>query len=126
MNALSPATSAPVSHAAYRVCPLCEATCGLELTISGGAISGVRGDREDVFSEGFICPNGAAFDRLDSDPDRLRRPMVREGELWREVGWDEAFAVVAAGLGGVVAAHGRQAVGIYLGNPNVHTLARGL
>ena len=114
------------SKTAYRVCPLCEATCGLELTISGGAISGVRGDREDVFSKGFICPKGAAFDRLDNDPDRLRRPMIREGEQWREVGWDEAFAAVASGLGGVVAAHGRQAVGLYLGNPNVHTLAGGL
>ena len=126
MNTLPPAHSAPDSHPAYRVCPLCEATCGLELTISGGAISGVRGDRDDVFSKGFICPKGAAFDRLDNDPDRLRRPMVRGGERWREVGWDEAFAVVTSGLRGVVAAHGRQAIGIYLGNPNVHTLAGGL
>ena len=117
--------STPVneSHTAYRVCPLCEATCGLELTISDGAVSGVRGDPDDVFSKGFICPKGAAFDRLDNDPDRLRRPMIRDGERWREVGWDEAFAEVASGLGGVVAAHGRQAVGLYLGNPNVHTLA---
>ena len=126
MSTLPLEQSAPDNHRAYRVCPLCEATCGLELTISSGAISGVRGDREDVFSKGFICPKGAAFDRLDNDPDRLRRPMVREGQRWREVSWDEAFAVVTAGLGGVVAAHGRQAVGIYLGNPNVHTLAGGL
>ena len=126
MSSVPDDRSAPGRHTAYRVCPLCEATCGLELTVSGGAISGVRGDRADVFSKGFICPKGAAFDRLDADPDRLRRPMVREGEQWREVGWDEAFAVVASGLGGVVAAHGRQAVGLYLGNPNVHTLAGGL
>ncbi len=126
MSSVPDDRSAPGRHTAYRVCPLCEATCGLELTVSGGVISGVRGDRADVFSKGFICPKGAAFDRLDADPDRLRRPLVREGEQWREVGWDEAFAVVASGLGRVVAAHGRQAVGLYLGNPNVHTLAGGL
>lgn len=127
MHTLSDEESTPVSHSAYRVCPLCEATCGLELTIAaGGTVSGVRGDRDDVFSKGFICPKGAAFDRLDNDPDRLRRPMVRDGEQWNEVSWDEAFAAVAAGLGEVVATHGRQAVGIYLGNPNVHTLAGGL
>ena len=114
------------NNTAYRVCPLCEATCGLELTISGGAISGVRGDRDDVFSKGFICPKGAAFGRLDNDPDRLRLPMIREGALWREVSWDAAFAAVAKGLAGVVTAHGRQSVGLYLGNPNVHTLAGGL
>jgi anaerobic selenocysteine-containing dehydrogenase len=126
MNTLPGQRSARDSHPAYRVCPLCEATCGLELTISDGAVSGVRGDRDDVFSKGFICPKGAAFDRLDNDPDRLRRPMVRDGDHWHEVGWEEAFAVVASGLAAVVATHGRQAVGIYLGNPNVHTLAGGL
>lgn len=127
MHTLSDEESARVSRSAYRICPLCEATCGLELTIAAeGTISGVRGDRDDVFSQGFICPKGAAFDRLDNDPDRLRRPMVRNGEQWNEVSWDEAFAAVAAGLGEVVVTHGRQAVGIYLGNPNVHTLAGGL
>jgi anaerobic selenocysteine-containing dehydrogenase len=118
--------SVPDNHTAYRVCPLCEATCGLELTIAAGALSSVRGDRDDVFSKGFICPKGAAFDRLDNDPDRLRRPMVRDGEQWRDVGWEEAFALVAVGLGEVATTHGRQAVGLYLGNPNVHTLAGGM
>jgi anaerobic selenocysteine-containing dehydrogenase len=118
--------STGAGNPAYRVCPLCEATCGLELTVASGVVSSVRGDRDDVFSKGFICPKGAAFGHLDNDPDRLRAPMVRDGEQWRDVGWDEAFAVVAAGLGNVVAAHGRQSVGLYLGNPNVHTLAGGL
>ena len=72
MNTLHDQGSTRDSHPAYRVCSLCEATCGLELTISDGAVSGVRGDRDDVFSKGFICPKGAAFDRLDNDPDRLR------------------------------------------------------
>ena len=127
-QSVTAATDQPPSaeHTAYRVCPLCEATCGLELTIRAGAVRGVRGDRDDVFSKGFICPKGAAFDRLDNDPDRLRHPMVREGGRWREVTWDEAFAVVAAGLGEVAATHRRQAVGLYLGNPNVHTLAGGM
>jgi anaerobic selenocysteine-containing dehydrogenase len=111
---------------AYRICPFCEATCGLELTIADGRVTGARGDRDDVFSHGFICPKGATFDELEADPDRLRAPMVRDGGDWREVTWDEAFAAVERGLAGVVARHGRQALAIYLGNPNVHTLAGGL
>ncbi|GHC79854.1 dehydrogenase [Nocardiopsis terrae] len=108
---------------ALRICPLCEATCGLTLTIDAGRLTGARGDRQDVFSAGFVCPKGATLPALDNDPDRLRRPMIRDGEHWREVDWPEAFAAVDAGLTGVIERHGRQAVASYLGNPNVHTLA---
>jgi anaerobic selenocysteine-containing dehydrogenase len=111
---------------AYRICPLCEATCGLELTISDGRVTGARGDRADVFSHGYVCPKGATLGELDNDPDRLRTPMVRSGESWREVTWDEAFAAVERGLLGVAGRHGRHALSIYLGNPTVHTIAGGL
>src|SRR5438876_323239 len=72
---------------AFRICPLCEATCGLELLVEDDRIVRARGDREHVFSRGFICPKGAAYPQLVHDPDRLRRPMVRENGEWREVGW---------------------------------------
>ncbi|MFL6051722.1 MAG: molybdopterin oxidoreductase family protein [Actinoallomurus sp.] len=111
---------------AYRICPLCEATCGLELTISDGRVTGARGDRADVFSHGFVCPKGVTIGELEDDPDRLRSPLVRDGDDWRQVGWEEAFAAVRRGLDGVAGRHGRQALALYLGNPNVHTLAGGL
>ncbi|GGS78008.1 molybdopterin-dependent oxidoreductase [Nonomuraea spiralis] len=111
----------------HRTCPLCEAVCGLTLTLDeGGHVTGVRGDKDDPFSKGFICPKGASLGRLDEDPDRLRRPLIREGDLWREAGWDEAFAAVERGLGRVTERYGRQAVAIYLGNPNAHTMAGAL
>lgn len=116
----------PDSRAALRVCPLCEATCGLTLTIEGTRVTGARGDRDDVFSKGFICPKGASFGAADGDPDRLRTPLVRtDGEL-REATWQEAFDAIAAGLGPIVEQHGPHALGIVLGNPNVHTMAGAL
>jgi anaerobic selenocysteine-containing dehydrogenase len=115
-----------VPRTALRICPLCEATCGLTLTIDRGRVTGARGDRDDVFSKGFICPKGAAFGDLDADPDRLRAPLVRvDGEL-REATWDEAFDAVAAGIRPVVERYGPHAVGLVLGNPNVHTVAGAL
>ncbi|MFC8369633.1 molybdopterin oxidoreductase family protein [Streptomyces sp. NPDC057239] len=115
-----------MSRTALRICPLCEATCGLTLTIDDGRVTGARGDRDDVFSKGFVCPKGAAFGAVDSDPDRLRTPLVRvDGEL-REATWAEAFDAVAAGIRPVVERHGPHAVGIVLGNPNVHTMAGAL
>ncbi|MFF9455114.1 molybdopterin oxidoreductase family protein [Streptomyces flaveolus] len=115
-----------MSRTALRICPLCEATCGLTLSIEGTTVTAARGDRDDVFSRGFICPKGASFGALDSDPDRLRTPLVRrDGEL-REATWEEAFDAVAAGLRPVVERHGPHAAGIVLGNPNVHTMAGAL
>ncbi|MFE9677936.1 molybdopterin oxidoreductase family protein [Streptomyces sp. NPDC006259] len=115
-----------MSRTALRICPLCEATCGLTLTIEGTRVTGARGDRDDVFSHGFICPKGASFGAVDGDPDRLRTPLVRrDGEL-REATWTEAFDAVAAGIRPVVERHGPHAVGVVLGNPNVHTMAGAL
>ncbi|WP_228924959.1 molybdopterin oxidoreductase family protein [Streptomyces sp. DH7] len=115
------------TRTAPRICPLCEATCGLTLTIEGTTVTGARGDRDDIFSRGFICPKGASFGGLDADPDRLRVPLVRgdDGEL-REAAWSEAFDLIAARIPELTKTHGPNAVGVVLGNPNVHTMAGSL
>ncbi|MGW2487134.1 molybdopterin oxidoreductase family protein [Streptomyces sp. NPDC001606] len=115
-----------MSRTALRICPLCEATCGLTLTVEGTRVTGARGDREDVFSKGFICPKGASFGAVDGDPDRLRTPLVRVAGELREATWEEAFDAVAAGLRPVVERYGADSVGVVLGNPNVHTMAGAL
>jgi anaerobic selenocysteine-containing dehydrogenase len=111
------------TRTALRICPFCEATCGLTLTISEGRVTGARGDRDDVFSAGFICPKGASFGELDNDPDRLRQPLVRRDGVLTEATWDEAYAVIADRLGEVIREHGGASVGVYFGNPNAHTVA---
>ena len=115
-----------VTETALRICPFCEATCGLTLTIDEGRVVSARGDRDDVFSAGFICPKGASFAELDNDPDRLSVPLVRRDGVLGEATWEEAFAAVADGLGKVLREHGGASVGVYLGNPNAHTVAGAL
>src|SRR5437899_522295 len=118
------AAGAVAGFTAFRTCPLCEATCGLEIEIrDGGAIGRIRGDRDDVFSHGFICPKGSTLKQLHEDPDRVRTPLVRRNGKLEPATWDEAFAEVERRLTPIVEAHGRDAVAIYLGNPNVHNLA---
>ena len=111
---------------ALRICPFCEATCGLVLTVEEGRVTAARGDRDDVFSHGFICPKGASFAELDNDPDRLRAPLVRRGGELVEASWDEALRVAVEGLQRVTAAGGGASVGVYRGNPNAHTIAGAL
>ncbi|GIF04241.1 molybdopterin oxidoreductase family protein [Actinoplanes siamensis] len=114
------------TRTAYRTCPLCEAACGLELTVTGDRVTAVRGDRDHVFSHGFICPKGATFGRLTEDPDRLRRPMIKKDGRHEEVSWAQAFAAVETGLRPIAERYGAQSLAVYLGNPNVHTMAGGL
>jgi len=104
------------------ICPLCEATCGVRVTMENGQPVAVRGDDQDIFSRGYICPKGVALHELASDPDRIREPMIREGETWRTVTWAEAFAAVDAGWKEIWKRYGKESLGVYLGNPSSHNL----
>lgn len=104
------------------VCNLCEAICGLELTLEGDRVTSIRGSEADPLSRGYICPKGVSLADVLEDPDRLRRPVRRVGGDWVEIKWDEAFDLVADGLAETINRHGSDAVGVYLGNPTVHSL----
>src|SRR5512132_1081106 len=109
---------------AFSTCPLCEATCGLRITVDDGAVTGIRGDADDVLSRGFVCPKGASLRELHDDPDRVRTPLLREpGGGFRPASWDEAFAEIDRRLPAIQAEHGRDAVAAYIGNPSAHNLS---
>ncbi|NNB44432.1 molybdopterin oxidoreductase family protein [Pseudomonas chlororaphis] len=109
----------------HRACHLCEAICGLtiETTEADGAgpqITSIKGDAQDSFSRGHICPKAVALQDIQNDPDRLRQPMRRVGSDWQAIEWDEAFKLVAERLAAIQERHGNNAVAVYQGNPSVH------
>jgi anaerobic selenocysteine-containing dehydrogenase len=104
----------------YRTCNLCEAMCGVEVEIDGDEVVSIRGDEDDVFSRGHICPKATALKDLYDDPDRLKQPVRRVGDRWEPMSWDDAFAEVVDRIEKIQDEHGRDAVGVYLGNPNAH------
>ena len=108
------------AHRHFRTCNLCEAMCGLAVDVDGGVVRAIRGDADDVFSHGHVCPKAVALKDVHEDGDRLRRPLRRRGDDWEEIGWDEAFDEAAQRLASLQRAHGRTAVALYQGNPTVH------
>jgi anaerobic selenocysteine-containing dehydrogenase len=106
-----------------RTCPLCEAMCGLRVSVEGGRVAKIRANEEDVWSRGHLCPKGTTLGELHHDPDRLRAPLVRDGAGWREVSWPEAFREVARRLRPVLERHGKPAVTAYIGNPTAHNFS---
>lgn len=106
----------------YRACNLCEAICGLAIEVAGPKIVSIRGDGDDPFSRGHLCPKAVALIDIHEDPNRLRRPMKRVGSEWQEIGWDEAFDLAADRIAALQSQHGSHAVGFYAGNPSVHNI----
>jgi anaerobic selenocysteine-containing dehydrogenase len=106
----------------YHTCPFCEATCGLAIELEDGVVTKVRGDADDVFSQGFICPKSTALPALHNDPDRVRTPLIKRDGEFVEVSWQEAFAEIDRRLTPILESHGRNAAAVYLGNPSAHGL----
>ncbi len=112
----------PEVTTAHATCPLCEATCGLEFKVSGDEVQAVRGDEADVLSHGFICPKGASIAALEADLDRIRTPLIKRNGHFEKASWDEAFAEIDRRLPPILEESGRNAVGVYVGNPAAHNM----
>ena len=119
LSSVTPRSMGCVTTTAYRICPFCEACCGLELELEGDQLVKIRGNAADVASAGFICPKGAALGELHEDRDRLRAPMIKRDGVHVEVTWDEAFAEIERRLPPIIAAD-RDAIAVSLGNPAAH------
>jgi anaerobic selenocysteine-containing dehydrogenase len=107
----------------YRTCNLCEAICGIEIEVEPFQRLSIRGDKDDPFSRGYICPKAVALQDIHFDKDRLKHPVRRTPRAWQRIGWDEAFSEVTQNLKRIRAQHGRNSLATYLGNPTVHNYA---
>jgi anaerobic selenocysteine-containing dehydrogenase len=116
--------SAPADGIHARTCPLCEAMCGLHVSVAGGRVERIRANPDDVWSKGYLCPKGTTLGSLHDDPDRLRAPLVRGADgAFREASWAEAFAEAARRLRPVLERDGPAAVTCYIGNPTAHNFS---
>src|SRR5271163_1582685 len=102
------------------MCPMnCHPTlCGMLVDVRDGELLGVRGDKDNPDSQGFLCVRGRASRQIIGNPKRLLRPLMREerrDHAWREAGWDEALELIA----GRITAAGREATALWGGHGNL-------
>ncbi|MEO7337820.1 MAG: molybdopterin-dependent oxidoreductase, partial [Caldimonas sp.] len=107
----------------YRICPLCEACCGLEVRTEGARVVSIRGAADDAFSQGYICPKGVSLKDLHEDPDRLRQPLIKRDGTFQRATWDEAFEEIERRLLPILHEHGPDAIAASLGNPTAHKIS---
>ncbi|MCZ8235351.1 MAG: molybdopterin-dependent oxidoreductase [Inhella sp.] len=111
---------APAGH--FRICPLCEAACGLRIETEGDQVVRIRGAEDDPFSQGYLCPKAIALKDLHEDPDRVRQPLVKRNGRFEPVTWQQALETIEARLLPILREHGPDAVAAVVGNPVVHRI----
>jgi anaerobic selenocysteine-containing dehydrogenase len=104
----------------YRICPICEAGCGLKVRSEDRNVIAIEPNRDDVFSGGHMCAKGVSMMELDADLDRLRLPLIKENGKFREGSWPEAYGIINRNLGRIRDAYSANSIAIYAGNPTAH------
>jgi len=110
----------------HRTCNICEAMCGLEIQYQDKEVLSIKADRKDPFSQGHICPKAIALQDFYTDKERLKTPIKRTENGWEDISWEQAFTEINEKFQGIQAAHGKNALGVYLGNPNAHKLGNAM
>jgi anaerobic selenocysteine-containing dehydrogenase len=92
--------------------------CGMLVDVQDGKLLGVRGDKDNPDSQGFLCVRGQASRQIIGNPKRLLKPLIRErrsDDGWREASWNEALDLIACRI----AAAGREATALWSGHGNL-------
>ena len=109
----------PLLRTAPSVCPHdCTSTCALEVEVTDERTIGrVRGSKRNAYTAGVICEKVARYAERVHHPDRLTRPLLRDGpkgsKQWKAVSWAEALDRVAEAFVEKAARHGAETVWPY-------------
>ena len=82
----------PETH--HTFCRICEALCGLEVTVENNKVLQIRPDEHHVATQGVGCMKGLKQHRFYDSPDRVRHPMKRVGQDWQRVSWEQALTEI--------------------------------
>lgn len=94
--------------------------CGIVVETEGDRVTSIRGDQDDAFSRGHICPKATLLGDIHHDPNRLRAPQRRTSKGFVTVGWKEALDEAGARIRAIRDAYGPKSVAVYTGNPSAH------
>ena len=102
-------------------CTLCEAKCGLEVSVEDNQIVKIAPDKQDVHSRGYMCPKGPSLKELVEDKNRLLHPVKKVEGQWVEISWQQALDETARAIKKIQKKYGKSAMGMYFGNPGGHS-----
>ena len=93
------------------ICPYCGTGCGLIIKVEDGVAVATYPDREHPVSRGSLCIKGWSAHEFIHHPDRLTSPLLRKGDIFQEIPWDEAIPMAAGKLRETAVKYGGDAIG---------------
>lgn len=96
----------------HTTCIYCGCGCGLFLHVEDGRVIGASSSPLHPMSRGRLCIKGWLAGEFVGHPDRLRSPLVREGERFICTSWDYALSLTASTLMAIRRDAGAEAVGV--------------
>ena len=94
-------------------CVLCSNGCALDIGVKDGRIVGVRGRGNDRVNHGRLGPKGLHGWQANHSDSRLTRPLIRRGNHFHEVSWDEAMGIIVQRSKDIRDRHTSSAIGFY-------------
>lgn len=108
--------SASGTHEVKSVCRICIGTCGVRLTVEGGKITSIRGDKDHPLSRGYACIKGLNSYQALHSPERILNPLKRKPDgSWEIVTLDRALDEIAARMAGIIAEDGPESAALFKG-----------
>ncbi len=99
----------------HTFCRICEALCGLEVSVTEGKVTKIRPDPKHVATEGFACKKGLEQHHLYDSADRLEYPLVRRGEGYERIEWPSAITAIGDKVAQLKRDHGPNSIAMYVG-----------
>jgi anaerobic selenocysteine-containing dehydrogenase len=98
-------------------CRICEAQCGLKVSVENNRIIDIKPDEDHVVSKGYACIKGLTFEDFRTSPDRLTTPLKKVNGEFVPISYEQAFKEIGAKVRQLRKNHGDDSVGLYFGNP---------
>ena len=84
-----------------------------DVAVQGGKLVGVRGRGGDRVNRGRLGPKDLFGWQANASPDRLTRPLLRQGDSLEPVGWNEAMDAIVERSRALLSEHGPGSLGFY-------------
>ena len=94
-------------------CEFCGCGCNFYLGVENNRVVAVYPCPSHPVSQGKLCIKGWRGHDYIHSPERLKTPLIRQGDKFREASWDESYKLIANKLQQIKEQHGNDSIAVF-------------